>query len=266
MAATDKERAGAQAYETLFVPALFAPWAGRVVEAAGLSPGQSVIDIGCGTGVLARAAQSAVAPGGRVIGVDPAPGMIAVARDIAPGIDWRVGRAEALEMPDRTLDAAVSQFAMMFFEDRLAASREAFRVLRPGGRSAFAVWDDIARNPAYADLAAFLDGEIGRAAGDAIRVPFCLGDAEEVTSLLLAAGFDDLAVRTATAPVRFADIATMVEAEIRGWLPLFGIHVDEPRLAEILDAAPEALARHRDADGRAAFANSAHVVTARRPD
>ena len=77
--------AAATAYEELFVPALFAAWAERVADAAHLREGERVLDVACGTGVLARAAAKRVAPGGSVTGLDSSDGMLAVAARRAPG-------------------------------------------------------------------------------------------------------------------------------------------------------------------------------------
>src|SRR5262245_30686072 len=86
----------AEVYEAFFVPALFGQWATRLAEAAGLCPGNRVLDVACGTGVLAREAAGRVAPGGSVVGLDRNEGMLAVAAAKAPSIGWRAGRAEAL--------------------------------------------------------------------------------------------------------------------------------------------------------------------------
>ncbi len=129
-------RAPAEVYDSLFVPALFAPWAPVVLKMAGVRPGQRVLDVGCGTGALAcSAAEAAVA----VVGLDPNPDMLAVARRKPSAVEWTSGRAEALPFAYATFDAVVSQFAMMFFEDRVKALREMWRVLVPGGRLAVAV-------------------------------------------------------------------------------------------------------------------------------
>jgi ubiquinone/menaquinone biosynthesis C-methylase UbiE len=77
-------RSAADVYDEFFVPALFAPWPGPVSDAAGLAPGQAVLDVACGTGVLAREAARRVQPGGSVIGLDRNDGMLAVARRKAP--------------------------------------------------------------------------------------------------------------------------------------------------------------------------------------
>jgi ubiquinone/menaquinone biosynthesis C-methylase UbiE len=118
---------------------LFEEWAPRVCKAAALLPGNKILDVACGTGVLAREAARCVQPGGMVTGLDRNEVMLTVARRVAPGIEWRQGRAEALPFPDGSFDAVVSQFGLMFFEDREGALREMWRVLKPGGRLAVAV-------------------------------------------------------------------------------------------------------------------------------
>ena len=95
---------GAKAYEALHVPALFEEWAPRVLDAARVGRGQRVLDVACGTGVLARAAAERVGGGGAVIGVDPNPGMLAVARRLSEGIRWEAGVAEDLPTEDGTFD------------------------------------------------------------------------------------------------------------------------------------------------------------------
>ena len=85
----------ANAYESLFVPALFGQFTAKVADAAHIHHGQRVLDVACGTGVLAREAASRVGPAGRVAGIDPSPGMIAVAKQLAPAVDWREGAAES---------------------------------------------------------------------------------------------------------------------------------------------------------------------------
>jgi ubiquinone/menaquinone biosynthesis C-methylase UbiE len=105
----------AKAYEALMVPALFGEWASRVADAAAIQSGQSVLDVACGTGVLAREIASRTGATGHVTGLDPNAGMLEVARQITPDLEWRQGRAESLPFPDQTFDRVVSQFGLMFF-------------------------------------------------------------------------------------------------------------------------------------------------------
>src|SRR5262245_55399265 len=124
----------ANAYQALFVPALFGQWAPRLAELAQVKPDQRVLDVACGTGVLARELVHRMGAYGKVVGVDPSPGMLAVARRLSATVEWREGVAEALPFPDESFDAVVSQFGLMFFTDRRKAVREILRVLAHRGR------------------------------------------------------------------------------------------------------------------------------------
>ncbi|MEO8439622.1 MAG: methyltransferase domain-containing protein [Spartobacteria bacterium] len=131
--ATQEQIAAATAYEELHVPALFQQWAARVLDAIKVRSGDRVMDVVCGTGVLAREAATRVGPTGSVAGVDPGPGTLGVAERLAPAVEWRESTAEALSFPDQIFDAEASQFGLMFFTDRLQALREMMRVLAPKG-------------------------------------------------------------------------------------------------------------------------------------
>jgi ubiquinone/menaquinone biosynthesis C-methylase UbiE len=120
----------------LFVPALFRQWAPIVADAARIKSSDRVLDVACGTGVLAREAAARTGQSGRVAGLDPHAGMLAVARGVSPAIDWQEGTAEALPFPDHAFDAVVCQFGIMFFPDRDKAIREMLRVMVPAGRCA----------------------------------------------------------------------------------------------------------------------------------
>ena len=124
----------AWAYEGLHVDALFRQWAQPVLDAAGVTGGSRVLDVACGTGVVAREALGRVGPTGSVIGLDIGPGMVAVAETIEPAVTWTVGDAGKLPFDDDEFDAVVSQFGLMFFTDRVQAIREMLRCAKPGTR------------------------------------------------------------------------------------------------------------------------------------
>jgi SAM-dependent methyltransferase len=221
-----------------------------------------VLDVACGTGVLARTAAERVGPDGSVTGLDINPAMLAVAARHAPEIEWRQGAAEALPFDDESYDAVVSQFGLMFFADRRAALQEMLRVLIPGGRLAVAVFDSLENVPAYATMVAVLERVVGKPAADALRFPFSLGDAEGLKSLFAAAGIAGAVTTTQKAPVRFASVRDMVLADVKGWFPFAGIEVDAPTIEAEVREAEAALAPFLAADGAVAFQVAAHVVTA----
>jgi SAM-dependent methyltransferase len=252
--------AAANAYEALFVPALFHQWASKVADAAAIHAGQRVLDVACGTGVLAREAGSRVGATGHVVGLDPNPGMLAVAARLAPGVEWREGVAESLPFAEGTFDAVVSQFGLMFFRDRRRGLQEMRRVLATGGRLVVAVWNSLDQIPAYASLVALLEATAGSRAADALRAPFALGDRKRLGVLASEAGIEPAAIRTHQGVAEFPSIRTMVEADLRGWLPIMGVILPDGQIEAILRQAEQALASYVTAGQRMVFPISAHLL------
>jgi SAM-dependent methyltransferase len=255
----------ATAYETLHVPALFEQWASRILDAVSVEVGNRVLDVACGTGVVAREALARVGPEGAVAGVDPDAGMLAVAERLAPHVEWCEGVAASLPHASESFDVVVCQFGMMFFPDRLAALREFGRVLVPRGRVGVAVWDSLERSPAYPIEVALIEEIAGRSAADALRAPFVLGDLAALSSLVESAGLKDVTAATEIGRARFPSLRSMVEADLRGWLPVMGVVLDEVVIQRILGEAESALASYVTADGRAEFDLPAHIVTGTKP-
>jgi ubiquinone/menaquinone biosynthesis C-methylase UbiE len=253
----------ADVYESFFVPALFQEWAGPMIDAAGVRSGARVLDVACGTGVVARAAAARVGPAGRAVGLDVNEGMLAVARRTAPHIEWRQGRAEALPFDARTFDAVTSQFGLMFFEDRPAALGEMLRVLRPGGRMAVAVWDAAERTPGYAAVIALLERLFGRRVADALRAPFVLGDPDALRGLFDTAGIPNAELRTRRGTARFASVKAWIHTDVKGWT--LAAMLDDAQVARLAAEAEQTLRPFVAADGTVAFAISAHIVTAVKP-
>lgn len=257
--------AGAWAYESLHVPALFRQWCPRILDAAGVSSGHRVLDVACGTGVLAREALKRIGPEGMVAGIDSGPGMLAVAAELAPEAEWKVASAESLPYTEKSFDAVVSQFGLMFFSDRHQALREMVRVLRPGGRLVVAVWDSLENSDAYPIEVEILERLAGGAAADALRAPFVLGDTGELVTLFEESGVASVAIQTETGTARFPNIRTMVEADLRGWLPVMDVFLEEQQILKILEASESALAHYLAEDGTVVFDAPAHIVTGTRP-
>ena len=255
---------GATAYEEFLVPALFAGWAERVAAAAKIDPGTRVLDVACGTGVLARAVAAHAGASGSVTGVDLDPGMVAVARRLAPTLAWKEGSAESLPFPNASFDVVVSQFALMFFADKRQALREMLRVLVPGGRLCVAVWAALEDTPPYATEVALLERYVSKAAADALRLPFALGNRADVTALFASAGVESVAIATLADQGRFPSIRAMLEADIQGWLPLVGIVLTHEQHEQLIAAAERELAGYLTAEGECVFEMPGHVVTGRK--
>jgi ubiquinone/menaquinone biosynthesis C-methylase UbiE len=259
--ASQEQIAAAMAYEDFFVKGLFKEWTIRVMDAAQIRSGHWVLDVGCGTGVLARDAAMRVGPTGFVAGLDPSPGMLAVAKQLTPTVEWWQGSAESLPFPNQSFDVAVSQFGLMFFSERQLAIREMLRVLKPQGQLAVAVWDSIDRIPAYAVEMALLERVAGKRAANALRAPFVLGDRQELATLFERAGTASVEITTQPGTARFPSIRMMVEADLRGWLPVMDVVLPEEQIRRILEEAEGDLKSYLNSDGRVVFESSAHIVT-----
>ncbi|MEN8214214.1 MAG: methyltransferase domain-containing protein [Pseudomonadota bacterium] len=262
--ASEEEVAAAKAYQDLHVPALFRQWAPRVVDAARIQQGQRVLDVACGTGVLTMEAASRAGEKGFVAGIDAGPGMLAVASQLNPALEWREGAAESLPYRADSFDAVISQFGLMFFQDRPAALREMLRVLDPGGQLAVAVWESLENTEAYPIEVALLERLVGQRAADALRAPFVLGDRVELTTLFEEAGVVSVAIATHHGMARFPGIRKMVEADLRGWLPVMGVVLSEEQIECILQEAEQALGQYVTAEGAVEFVSPAHIVTGRK--
>lgn len=257
--------AAAQAYEDLHVGALFAEWAPRVLDAADVHAGCDVLDVACGTGILARTAVPRVGATGSVTGLDLDPAMLAVAARLSPSADWRQADAADLPFEDAAFDAVVSQFGLMFFPDRAQAIGEMVRVLRPGGRLAVAVWDELEASPAYPIEVELLERIAGPTAADALRAPFVLGDTDALEKLFSSAGVGAVEISTVNGLAHFPSVRSMVEADLRGWLPVMGVHLDTSTIERVLGEAEDALGRFITTDGTLVFDSPAHIITAKPP-
>ncbi|MCG3208727.1 MAG: Ubiquinone/menaquinone biosynthesis C-methyltransferase UbiE [Anaerolineae bacterium] len=253
----------AEVYEEFFVPALFQRWATPVANAAKIESGQRVLDVACGTGILARTVAERVRPGGAVVGLDVNEGMLAVAKRQAPHIEWRSGVAEDLPFDTGNFDAVVSQFGLMFFENRLAAIREMVRVLRPGGRLAVAVWDTLENTPGYAVMVNLLQRLFGEEVANGLRAPYILGNVPELQSLFRAAGIPNAAITTHPGTAQFPSITSWVYTDIKGWV--LADMLDDAQIELLLNEAEQMLHPFVADQGAVTFSAPAHIITFVKP-
>ena len=194
----------AESYENLMVPGLFAPWSSYLIQSANPQPSERVLDVACGTGIVARQIAPHVGTPGTVIGVDLDPDKINVARAAADReglvIEWQIGPAEQLPFPDGNFDLVLCQFGLMFFTDRNSALTEMHRVLRTGGRVVLSVWQSLERAPFYQTLDEVSRRHLGKSS---VGEVFSLGDANEVRKLLTGAGFQDVEIESVSITARF---------------------------------------------------------------
>lgn len=183
----------AENYEKYFVPAIAAPIAEHLMEAASIQPGERVLDVACGTGVVTRLAAERAGNRGHVAGLDVNPAMLAVARSLTqtetPN-DWYETSADAMPLADGGFDVVLCQMGLQFMSNKRQALAEMRRVVRPGGRI---VLNLPGPTPAFfSDFAQALARHIDPKAARFVHVVFSLHDEEELRSLVTAAGFEDV--------------------------------------------------------------------------
>lgn len=182
-------------YQQYFVPAIGAPIAHDLIGVAELHPSDRVLDVACGTGVVARLASEAVGKDGVVAGLDVNPGMLAVAREASPAemnITWHEANAESMPFPDASFDAVLCQMGLQFMPDKGAALSEMRRVLAPGGRLLVNLPGPTP--PAFVILAEALAANIAPQAASFVYQVFSLHDTAEIQSILNTAAFQDITV------------------------------------------------------------------------
>lgn len=186
-----------QNYEHFFVPAIGAPLAADLLEVAALRLGEKVLDVACGTGVVARLSAEEVGDSGSVVGVDVNPGMLAVARSAAPpdrSIEWHEASAETMPLPDATFDVVLCQMGIQFMPDKRAALREMRRVLVPGGRLVLNVPGPTPH--LFNFMAEALTRHVNPDAAMFVKKVFSLHDEVEIKDLIRDADFNDVSVRS----------------------------------------------------------------------
>lgn len=189
----------AENYERYFVPKIATPASVTLLETAALQPGERVLDVACGTGLIARLAAEQVGSRGAVTGLDLSPDMIKVAGAESPStIAWHVGDATSLPFPDNAYDVVLCQMGLMFMQDRRAAVAEMRRVTAAGGR--VVVNTPGAIQPLFALMEQALVEHIDADLGGFVRVVFAMHDPDDVASLLRDVGLVDVTATVSTAP------------------------------------------------------------------
>ena len=248
----------AQAYEDLFVPALFAQWAPSLVDCARARPGQRVLDVACGTGVAARAAKAVVGTTGSVCGLDLNPAMLEVARRNDEGIEWCEGDAQQLPFADAEFDVVLCQSALFFFPHPREAVHEMARVTAPGGWVALQTYASLEHQPGYRRFVDVVVAHSGPEARGLFGTYWSQGDLDALADLMESAGLDVVETRSRLGTVAFPSVDAIVHTEIQA-TPLANSIGDEA-YKEIVSATRLALREYVGPNGEVALPIRAQFI------
>ena len=209
------------------------PFAPGLVAAAGVKEGERVLDVACGTGVVAQCAKDLVGENGSVVGIDMNVDMLAVAHSLTAPDDnqltWVEGSAFEMVLPNDSFDVVLCQQGLQYFLDKPKALSEIKRVLVPGGRLALSVWETI--RPYSDALSNAVRKYVNAESSQAVDVARSFGDAQALKSLIMDAGFRNIDVHQETLMLKLPPIEDFVPRHLAA----------TPIAAEIAALEPEAM-------------------------
>jgi ubiquinone/menaquinone biosynthesis C-methylase UbiE len=254
-----------EVYEQALVGPLFRPWVEPMLDDLELRPGDRILDVACGTGIVARLARQRMAGTGKVVGVDFSPAMLAVARRVAPEVDWREGDAGALPLLDgEQFDVVVSQQGLQFFPDKPAAARQMRRALAANGRLGVSTWRPEEEFPVLRELRHIAERHVGAI----VDRRHGFGEADAVEALLRDAGFRDVRSKTVSRTIRFDDGGVFVHLNAMALVGMSAKSKDlsdgerAQAVAAIVRDSAHVIRRRTDAQGFA-YEIGANATTAR---
>jgi ubiquinone/menaquinone biosynthesis C-methylase UbiE len=249
----------AEVFEQLLVPAIFDRYARELVERARpIGPSDRILDLGCGTGIVARVLRERLGGAARITGLDASPAMVEMAKSVTPDIDFREGNAMALPFGDHSFDLVVSHQMLQFVPDRALALREARRVLSPGGRLLLSTWRPRTHAPLHDALVRLAEIHLGP--GNDKRYAL---DAGELEALVIEAGFSDAHVETVTLTERYKVFPPLRAIVMGANIDVSALSDDErEHRFSAYEAEAQAIVASFTSDGIVATPSSTNVVTA----
>ncbi len=254
-----------ETYETALVGPLFQPWVEPLLQDVELRSGDRILDVACGTGIVARIAKERQGATGMVVGVDRNAQMLAVARRVCPTIDWREGDAGALPLRDgEAFDVVLCQQGFQFFPDRAAAAREMHRALVKGGRLGVSTWRPDEEFPVLRELRAIVERHVGPIADHR----HSLGDPSPLEAVLRHTGFHDVQSKHFSRTIRFRDGSVFVRLNAMALVSMStqASTLDDERRQRIIDGidrdSAELVRAHSD-DAGFAYDIGTNVVLAK---
>jgi len=227
-------------------------WAPGLVALAALQPGERVLDVACGTGLVTRLAAPEVRPTGHVTGLDYNAGMLAVARSSprpsGVSITWVEGDAGAMDFPDASFDLIFCQQGLQYFPDKRAALREMYRVLVPGGRVLLSVWKSA--GPYNLAVGEALERHVGVETATKFLASRVVPDAKALYSLLVEAGFRAVEIRPSAMTMRLPSLETFVLGHLSGMPVASAVAaLSEEQRSALARQVKTALQSYADGDG-----------------
>lgn len=253
-------------YERYLVPAITSVWANDLLDRVGPRQEESLLDLACGTGIVARLAEQR-GHAGRLVGVDLNTAMLAVARTKSTTVGWVEGSALDLPFNANSFDVVLCQLGLQFFPDRPLALNEMVRVLKPGGRAGFSVYSAIERTPGAHAFVQALDKYLGAESSRTKRSEHLSRNALEVGAWAKQAGFDVVDVATVTKQITFPSMLDYVRFQLTA-TPMAALLMErdagerERLLVSIAEDAALRLDPSMLASGKLTFPQESFVVTA----
>lgn len=251
---------GPQIYERVLVPLWFGRWARALVDVLALEHGERVLDVACGTGVTTRLAKEKVGPAGVVDGLDVNAAMLAKAKELAEGLNigWIERDVIESKLPSSHYDTVISQHGYHYFPDKPAALKEIRRLLKPGGRLAFSIWDG--HSPYTQALCTAVEQHISVEVAMKQRSQRVTLSAAELTAQVRDAGFTEVTVQRQQLMIDVPRAEEFVPLHL-GSMPIasaFAALADDVRQT-LCEQVAVALAGYADGD-RIVYPDAVHVV------
>lgn len=253
------EKKGAEFYERNFVPTLFKKWAEISVEKLSLKESDHLLDVACGTGIVARTAKDKKVENLRITGCDINPGMLEVASEIDPEINWVKANSEDLPFENESFEKLSCQFGLMFFQDPVKSIMEMARVKRKNGKIVIGIWDKIEANEGYSDLLQLVENIGGKELGLILRSPFNLGDKDLIDKILKLSEIPDYKLETIKSFVEFPSMEHWIDCDVKA-SPIAD-KISDDQYSRLQREAKRKLDRYVVDDQKVRFNMSAHIVT-----
>lgn len=259
---------GAESYERFQVPIIIGPLTRIFLAHVPIEPGQRLLDVACGTGIIAREAAYMVGTKGSITGVDLNADMLDIARMQTPNssttLQWHKGDAEDLPFPDASFDVALCQQGLQFFPNKLIALKEMYRVLETGGLVGICAWQGIGHSPCHLEIAKALRHHVSNRAAEQIEAQFAFGDANALFELMSEAGFVDTEMWSAVETIRMQSPEISIPDLLAGTpaASMF-LELDDISRKALIDDISAALEPYRTEDGLS-VPQATHIALAKK--